>query len=208
MIEKGTATQLAPVTTSVKLVEPGILLDRINRIHEGIERRAFEIFQNNGGVPGRELDDWFKAEEELLHPVHMNLAESDGALTVAVEIPGFGADQPADEPRPWICARTRLARAEIPMRSTRLDYERPLRLLHRDFRWFFRRLFRAGFFVILKIGIQDVLREHSLRIEERTIQRNRVPHNFRVRISALIEHRKNREFEFFVHGGHFAGVQL
>ncbi len=93
MIEKGTATQLAPVTTSVKLVEPGILLDRINRIHEGIERRAFEIFQNNGGVPGRELDDWFKAEEELLHPVHMNLAESDGALTVAVEVPGFGADQ-------------------------------------------------------------------------------------------------------------------
>jgi HSP20 family protein len=93
MIEKGTATQLAPVTTSVKLVEPGILLDRINRIHEGIERRAFEIFQNNGGVPGRELDDWFKAEEELLHPVHMNLAKSDGALTVAVEVPGFGADQ-------------------------------------------------------------------------------------------------------------------
>jgi len=93
MIEKGTATQLAPVTTSVKLVEPGILLDRINRIHEGIERRAFEIFQNNGGVPGRELDDWFKAEEELLHPVHMNLAESDGALTVAVEVPGFAADQ-------------------------------------------------------------------------------------------------------------------
>jgi HSP20 family protein len=93
MIEKGTATQLAPVTTSVKLVEPGILLDRINRIHEGIERRAFELFQHNGGVPGRELDDWFKAEEELLHPVHMNLAESDGALTVAVEVPGFGADQ-------------------------------------------------------------------------------------------------------------------
>jgi HSP20 family protein len=93
MKEEGTATQLAPVTTTVKLVEPAILLDRINRIHEGIERRAFEIFQNNGGIPGRELDDWFKAEEELLHPVHMNLAESDGALTVAVEVPGFGADQ-------------------------------------------------------------------------------------------------------------------
>jgi len=93
MTEKGNATQLAPVTTSVKLVEPGVLLDRINRIHEGIERRAFEIFQNNGGLPGRELDDWFKAEEELLHPVHMNLAASNGALTVAIEVPGFGADQ-------------------------------------------------------------------------------------------------------------------
>ncbi len=93
MTEKAMATQTAPAMTSVKLVEPDVLLDRINRIRETIERRAFEIFQNNGGLPGRELDDWFKAEEELLHPVHMNLAESEGAVTVTFEVPGFGAEQ-------------------------------------------------------------------------------------------------------------------
>lgn len=93
MTEKAMATQTAPAISSVKLVEPDILLDRINRIRETIERRAFEIFQNNGGLPGRDIDDWFKAEEALLHPVHMNLAETVAAFTVSIEVPGFGADQ-------------------------------------------------------------------------------------------------------------------
>jgi HSP20 family protein len=93
MTEKAMATQTAPAISSVKLVEPDILLDRINRIRETIERRAFEIFQNNGNLPGRQMDDWFKAEEALLHPVHMSLAESDSAFTVSVEVPGFAADQ-------------------------------------------------------------------------------------------------------------------
>ncbi|MFZ0911381.1 MAG: Hsp20 family protein [Candidatus Acidiferrales bacterium] len=93
MNEKATATQMAPVATSVKLVEPSILLDRRNQIHDSIELRAFEIFQNNGGILGRELDDWFRAEEELLHPVHLSLTESEDAFTVGVEVPGFSAEQ-------------------------------------------------------------------------------------------------------------------
>ena len=30
-----------------------------------IARRAYELFEERGGEPGRELEDWFRAEREL-----------------------------------------------------------------------------------------------------------------------------------------------
>jgi len=37
------------------------------------------------------LDDWLRAESELLHPMHLELADSDSDLTVKAEVPGFSA---------------------------------------------------------------------------------------------------------------------
>jgi HSP20 family protein len=39
------------------------------------------------------LDDWFRAESELLHPVHLEIAESDDSLTVRAEVPGFSTKE-------------------------------------------------------------------------------------------------------------------
>jgi len=91
MTEKSTAVQRAPETTSVKLVEPKSLLERITQIQQDIARRAFEIFEKGGGFWGRDLEDWLKAETELLHPAHLNITESEDALTVRAEVPGFSA---------------------------------------------------------------------------------------------------------------------
>ena len=33
--------------------------------HDEIRRRAYEIYLESGGLPGRELDDWLRAEREL-----------------------------------------------------------------------------------------------------------------------------------------------
>lgn len=33
--------------------------------HEEIEQRAYEIYLRRGGGDGRDLDDWFAAEQEL-----------------------------------------------------------------------------------------------------------------------------------------------
>ena len=44
------------------------LMDRISQASQAITRRAYEIFEANGRRFGRDLDDWFKAEMELLHP--------------------------------------------------------------------------------------------------------------------------------------------
>ncbi len=86
-----TATALQPATTAVpvKQAESMNLSDQIQQVYDSIARRAFEIFENNGRWFGRDLDDWFKAESELLHPVHLEIAEADNSLTVQAEVPGF-----------------------------------------------------------------------------------------------------------------------
>ena len=33
--------------------------------HAEIRRRAYEIYQERGGLPGRELEDWIQAESEF-----------------------------------------------------------------------------------------------------------------------------------------------
>jgi HSP20 family protein len=90
-----TATALQPTKglVSVRQSATGDVSDRIQQTYDSIARRAFEIFDNNGRWLGHELDDWFRAESELLHPVHLELAESDENLTVRAEVPGFSAKE-------------------------------------------------------------------------------------------------------------------
>jgi len=93
MLEKGAATQTALEPTQVKIVEPRTMLERFNRLSEEISRRAYQIFQGNGNAFGHDLEDWFKAESEILHPVHLRVAEKDGAISVEAEVPGFTASE-------------------------------------------------------------------------------------------------------------------
>ncbi len=48
-------------------VGPRIVGDRPS--HEQIALRAYQIFLERGGAPGRELDDWLRAERELVTEV-------------------------------------------------------------------------------------------------------------------------------------------
>jgi len=63
--------------------------NQFTQISDGIARRAFDIFESRGRSPGLELEDWFRAESELLRPVPVNVAESDGEYIVRAEVPGF-----------------------------------------------------------------------------------------------------------------------
>ena len=63
---------------------------QFSHIYDVIARRAFDIFESRGRSPGHELEDWFRAESELLRPVPVNVAESDGEYIVRAEVPGFG----------------------------------------------------------------------------------------------------------------------
>ena len=86
------AVQRAPAqSAAVKVVEPQSLIARINQIYETIARRAFDLLENEGGAPGRDVEHWLQAEAELLHPVPVNVAESEDTLTVQAEVPGFNA---------------------------------------------------------------------------------------------------------------------
>jgi HSP20 family protein len=65
------------------------LMDRVNKMSEAITRRAYEIFEGNGRRFGHDIEDWFKAEMDMLHPVHVNISEAEDSLEVKAEVPGF-----------------------------------------------------------------------------------------------------------------------
>ena len=83
-------------TTAVKRVEEPTrpiqyvsLFDQMEDTFRDLTRRAYEIFEGNGRAFGRDLEDWFRAERELLHPVPVNVTESDESFEVKAEVPGF-----------------------------------------------------------------------------------------------------------------------
>jgi HSP20 family protein len=90
-----TATSMQPVKTSAvsKQAQPENVLDRFEQVYGSIAKRAFEIFDNNGRWFGNDLSDWLKAESELLHPVHLEISETEQALSVRAEVPGFTAKE-------------------------------------------------------------------------------------------------------------------
>ena len=76
---------------ALKLVPPADLFERMGKIYDSVAHRAFELFEHNGRSLGRDLEDWFRAEAELLHPVHVDLVETEEGLAVRAEVPGFTA---------------------------------------------------------------------------------------------------------------------
>ncbi|MGH9717369.1 MAG: Hsp20 family protein [Candidatus Acidiferrales bacterium] len=89
MAEKSTAVQRAPSSGSLRVVEPQTLFERMTQMRDETARRAFELFEHDGSVFGREWENWFNAEEQLLHPVHINIIDSENAIRVKAEVPGF-----------------------------------------------------------------------------------------------------------------------
>jgi len=65
--------------------------DLVQNIYDTIARRAFELFDGQGRWHGRDWEDWFRAEAEVLHPVPLELTETSDEFTVRAEVPGFTA---------------------------------------------------------------------------------------------------------------------
>jgi HSP20 family protein len=76
-----------------KVTEFDNIFERMHEMQEMISCRAFELFEEGGRIFGRDLDDWFKAESELLHPVNVSIDETEEGLGVEAEVPGFKAEE-------------------------------------------------------------------------------------------------------------------
>ena len=114
MSQQRTGVQTARETVPLKLVTTDEIFGRTKELYDSIARRAFEIFESSGGAFGHDLADWFQAESELLHPVHLDIAESEEALTVRAEVPGFNANEleVSLEPRRLTITGTRESKEE------------------------------------------------------------------------------------------------
>jgi HSP20 family protein len=64
-------------------------LDELDALSRETARRAFALFQQRGRMDGGDLDDWLRAESEILRPVPIEMSESDDSYTIRAEVPGF-----------------------------------------------------------------------------------------------------------------------
>ena len=91
--QSATAMQQTKTAVPAKQSVTDDVFDRIQKTYDTIARRAFEIFDSNGRWFGHELEDWLRAESELLHPVHLEITETDDNLAVRAEVPGFNTKE-------------------------------------------------------------------------------------------------------------------
>ncbi len=75
--------------SSLKLLETDPFFERLEKLQEEIARRAYELFAGNGFAHGHALDDWLRAESEVLQPVPVEVSETEQGFAVRAEVPGF-----------------------------------------------------------------------------------------------------------------------
>jgi HSP20 family molecular chaperone IbpA len=65
------------------------LWDQLRKMEERITNRAHEIFKSNGSILGRDLEDWFTAEKELVWKPAIELKERDNQYELQAAIAGM-----------------------------------------------------------------------------------------------------------------------
>lgn len=67
------------------------VLEQLRALTDRIRQRAYEIFQGRAGADGSDLDDWLKAENDLLIIPGSDLIETDSRYELEIALPGFDA---------------------------------------------------------------------------------------------------------------------
>src|SRR5260370_39254761 len=75
---------------SVAIRKISSILDEMNQMQERIMRLAYDLFEQNGRLFGRDLDHLLQAERELLWKPAVELREEDGEFVL--EVAGSGVD--------------------------------------------------------------------------------------------------------------------
>jgi HSP20 family protein len=81
-------TQASPI-----FVEAEKLFEQMKEFSQSVARRAYEYFEARGCEFGHDLEDWFRAESELMRRVPVEVKEAGGQITVRAEVPGFAANE-------------------------------------------------------------------------------------------------------------------
>jgi len=66
------------------------VFDEVERMHDRIMRRAYEIFASSGGLFGKDLEDWKQAEQELVWKPAIELTEKGNQFRL--ELAAAGVD--------------------------------------------------------------------------------------------------------------------
>jgi HSP20 family protein len=83
---KAKPSKRMPTTFPIKKAES--ILDELEKMHDRIEKRAFEIFDGSDRTFGSDLDDWLAAERELIWKPSVELTEKDNEFSLRIAVPG------------------------------------------------------------------------------------------------------------------------
>src|SRR5207245_11492417 len=84
-----TPTELLRAPEIFKLFAADPLFERVEEIKELIARRAYELSEARGFTHGHELEDWLRAQSEILRGSPADIRETETEVTMCVEVPGF-----------------------------------------------------------------------------------------------------------------------
>ena len=76
--------QLLPIRRSTSIV------DELEGMQDRIMRQAYDIFESNGGLFGKDIEDWMQAERELVWKPAIELTEKDDQFRL--ELAAAGVD--------------------------------------------------------------------------------------------------------------------
>ena len=83
------AEQNGSLAESPFFVEAEKMFERLAEISRETAQKAHDFFLARGGEFGKEIDDWFNAENEVLQFVPVEVAESNGTVRVKAHTAGF-----------------------------------------------------------------------------------------------------------------------
>jgi HSP20 family protein len=82
--------------TVQKVTKPEVastLFESMNSLFADIRERAYEMFQQRGALHGGHLDDWFRAERDLVWAPESELVETDKEFRIKVAVPTMQAQE-------------------------------------------------------------------------------------------------------------------
>jgi HSP20 family protein len=65
------------------------LFESMDKLFEDVRNRAFDLFQRRGGMDGWDLDDWFRAEHDLVWAPESELVETDKEFQMKMAVPAM-----------------------------------------------------------------------------------------------------------------------
>ena len=87
--EPTSKSQSAKHPAVLKLMGGAPFSQRMQQVYDTLARRAYELFESRGRQDGQDLEDWFRAESELLNAMPVEITEADDQVIVRAEVPGL-----------------------------------------------------------------------------------------------------------------------
>ena len=75
----------------IEVKKADTMFTELDRLHQAISRRAYDLFRNGGTLWGSTLTDWLTAEQELVWKPAVELRQKDGQFEVLAALAGIEA---------------------------------------------------------------------------------------------------------------------